>query len=345
MTQSNNIETCCSCQEPTDDSASDVEEPPVVVPTIVLQEPISNNNGSVIIKTKSMETIETISIHQEQTDDHTILSVIDENNNIGDLEAPLPVVVVMPVVEVLQEEQPISNTNRSVNIIIEQQQDNNSDNNDDDDVLPKRKLCGLFQMRKNGWKTRPIFYSPAFYWFKLLLSLAGLLSGINSIIEYNHNCVPGLGPITTRTEDDDDDDAVGDGEVYYYWMGWIWWIVITVLWFFQGSIHGLFIVERYINKKTTTVVSRELKLYDTPLERKLHIPLVIDLGLIIVCCIYGFIMADPDPASILPEQCDGKEDAAFTRKSILHLLIGSLILLSRLNFYRCCLQLFSSSKS
>jgi hypothetical protein len=152
---------------------------------------------------------------------------------------------------------------------------------------------------KGGWKTKAFLYSPVYYWFKLLLSLAGLGSGINNIINYNHMCNEEEGPI-----------KVGES----------WWILITILWTVQGLFHLLFIIFRIIKKSN---VSSDL--YDGPFERKMSLPLTIDIVLIILCCIWGLIMANTDTA-VLPEQCGGKFNSTMQSRSIVYLIISLLFL-------------------
>ena len=152
---------------------------------------------------------------------------------------------------------------------------------------------------KGDWKTIAFLYSPVYYWFRLLLSLVGLGSGLYSLISYNHICNGKEGPIK---------------------IGESWWILITIFWTVQGLFHLLFIIVRIIKKSNVSS-----NLYDSPFERKMSIPLTIDLVLIILCCIWGLIMANTD-TSVLPEQCGGKFNSRMMTTSITYLIISLLML-------------------
>ena len=175
--------------------------------------------------------------------------------------------------------------------VVQAEPSNNDNNNEDEDEDEYNNTGG-------GCCTTPILHSPLRYYFKFLICIVSIVKVALSLVKYNG--------VDTNGEDFcPRDESFMLGNVFFCLLGLLWGI--------QGLVHLLFIIVRFIKKEKVTN-----ELYAGPFEKKMAMPLTIDLILVVICCIWGLIMAF---TSVLRDPCGGKMKDDIAHDSILYLVL------------------------
>jgi hypothetical protein len=151
--------------------------------------------------------------------------------------------------------------------------------------------------KKLSWKVKQFCYSPIYYYIKVCITVYGTVSAVVLWNTYSTKCAEWADKMVVKA----------------------WFLGMVVLWAIQGVTHLVFIVTRFITKQPPSNI-----LYSGKFEAMLKLPLMIEMVILIVVAVVGYILVKATDNE--SEECIGELRELKTH-SISYITLGLLMVI------------------